>query len=138
MTIDYSEKGKVKFTMIDYIKGMLDELPGDMEGTVTTPASSHLFDVNDDAEKLPDAMSEMFHHNTAKLLFLCKRARPDVQPAVAFLCTRVTAPDVDDYKKLGRAMKYLRGSLYMPLVLEADEVRSSNGGWMHPLPYTLI
>jgi hypothetical protein len=122
MTIDYSEKGKVKFTMIDYIKGMLDELPGDMEGTVTTPASSHLFDVNDDAEKLSDAMSEMFHHNTAKLLFLCKRARPDVQPAVAFLCTRVIAPDVDDYKKLGRAMKYLRGSLYMPLILEADEV----------------
>ncbi len=122
MTIDYSVKGKVKFTMIDYIKGMLDELPVDMDGTVPTPASSHLFEVNAVAEKLNIAMSEMFHHNTAKLLFLCKRAQPDIQPAVAFLCTRVTAPDVDDYKKLGRTMKYLRGSVYMPLTLEADEV----------------
>ena len=66
MTIDYSTKGKVKFTMIDYIKGMLDELPVDMEGTVPTHASSHLFEVNDDAEKLSNTMSEMFHHNTAK------------------------------------------------------------------------
>ena len=88
MTIDYSDKGKVKFTMIDYIKGMLDELPGDMEGTVTTPASSHLFDVNDNAEKLYDAMGEMFHHNTAKLPFLCQHAWPDIQPALAFLSTR--------------------------------------------------
>lgn len=62
----------------------------------------------------------MFHHNTAKLLFLCKRARPDVQTAVAFLSTRVKGPDRDDYKKLSRVMKYLRGTVNMPLTLEAD------------------
>ena len=44
-----------------------------------------------------------------------------MQTAVAFLCTRVKAPDVDDYKKLGRTMMYLRGTLNMPLTLEADE-----------------
>jgi hypothetical protein len=123
MTIDYSEKGKVKFTMIDYIKGMLEELPVDMDGTAPNPATSHLFEVNESATKLPNAMSDLFHHNTAKLLFLCKRARPDIQTAVAFLCTRVKDPDMDDYKKLSRTMKYLRGTLYMPLVLEADNVR---------------
>ena len=48
-----------------------------------------------------------FHHNVAKLLFLCKRARPDLQTAVAFLSTWVQRPDRDDYKKLARAMKYL-------------------------------
>jgi len=62
----------------------------------------------------------MFHHNTAKLLFLCKRARPDLQTAVAFLCTRVKMPDVDDYKKLCRVMRYLRATKQMPLTLEAD------------------
>jgi hypothetical protein len=72
------------------------------------------------AEKLSDELGNLYHHNVAKLLFLCKRARPDVQTAVAFLCTRVKAPDVDDYKKLGRVMQYLRGSMYMPLTLEAD------------------
>ncbi|KAI2512927.1 Reverse transcriptase (RNA-dependent DNA polymerase) [Fragilaria crotonensis] len=120
MTIDFSVKGKVKFTMIDYIENMITELPADMSGTVRSPASSHLFDVNDDAEKLNTELSDFFHHNVAKLLFLCKRARPDIQTAVAFLCTRVKEPDVDDYKKLGRTMMYLRGTAKMPLTLEAD------------------
>jgi hypothetical protein len=122
MTIDYSIPGKVKFTMVDYIKTMLDELPDDMSGTATTPAASHLFDVNESAEKLPAAIGNIYHHNAAKLLFLCKRARPDVQPATAFLCTRVKLPDVDDYKKLTRTMKYLRGTLHMPLILEANDM----------------
>jgi hypothetical protein len=34
----------------------------------------------------------------------------------------VKAPDVDDYKKLGQVMQYLRGSMYMPLTLEADDM----------------
>ncbi|KAI2509007.1 Reverse transcriptase (RNA-dependent DNA polymerase) [Fragilaria crotonensis] len=110
--------------MIDFIEGMMHELPVDTDSTVTTPALSHLFDVNDDAEKLSDSMGEMFRHNTTKLLFLCKHARPDIQPAVAFLCTRVTVPDVDDYKKLRRT-------------LEADEVNIVKW-WVHPLLCTLI
>ena len=122
MTIDYSLTGKVMFTMVDYIKTMLDELPSDMDGTAPTPASSHLFEVNELAEKLSTELGNLYHHNAAKLLFLCKRARPDVQTATAFLCTRVKAPDVDDYKKLSRTMQYLRGSLYMPLTLEADDM----------------
>jgi hypothetical protein len=79
----------------------LKELPADMFGTVRTPAASHLFDVNDDTEKLNAELSDFFHHNVAKLLFLCKRARPDIQTVIAFLCTRVKEPDVDD-KKTGQ------------------------------------
>ena len=81
-----------------------------------------LFDVDESAEMLSDELGNTFHHNTAKLLFLCKRARPNVQTAVAFLCTQVKALDMDDYKKLARTMKYLRGSLYMPLIMEADDM----------------
>ena len=121
MTIDFSEKGKVKFSMIDYVQKMLDSLPDDMTGESSTPASNHLFEVNPEATKLDEATSDMFHHNTAKLLFLCKRARPDTQTAVSFLCTRVKSPDADDYQKLRRVMRYLRATKIMPLVLEADE-----------------
>lgn len=122
MRIDYSTPGKVAITMVDYIDNMLRELPEDMAGTATSPASNHLFNVNNDnPAKLDKETSEMFHHNVAKLLFLCKRARPDVQTVVAFLTKRVKAPDMDDYKKLRRVMQYLRGTLDMPLTLEADD-----------------
>ena len=102
MVLDFSTPGKVKFSMVDYIKEMLDELPEDMAGEAATPAANHLFEVNEATSEmlLDEQHADMFHHNTAKLLFLCKRARPDVQTAVAFLCTRVTSPDTDDYKKL--------------------------------------
>jgi hypothetical protein len=87
---------------------MLHEIPADMGGEAATPAANHLFVVNEDGEKLDEETAQLFHHFVAKLLFLCKRARPDTQTAVAFLYTRVKAPDRDDYKKLARVMKYLR------------------------------
>ena len=100
---------------------MLNELPSsDMDGEAVNPAAEHLFTANENPVLLDEATLQMFHTNTAKLLFLSKRARPDVQPAVAYLTTRVKSPDEDDYKKLSRVMKYLRGSIDKILTLEAD------------------
>jgi hypothetical protein len=107
MTIDYSIPGKVQFIMNDYIENLIDDAPADMTGNAATPAAKHLFEVNDNAQKLSPKNSDVYHHNTAKLLYLSKRARPDLQTAVAFLCTRVKQPDVDDWKKLGRCIRYL-------------------------------
>jgi hypothetical protein len=121
MTIDYSEDGKVKFIMTDYVQGILDETPDDMNGFAVTPAASNLFTVREKVNKLDDARADTYHRLTAKLLYLCKRARPDLQPTVAFLTTRVVQPDDDDWNKLTRAMRYLRGSKDLYLTLEADE-----------------
>jgi hypothetical protein len=87
MTIDYSEDGKVKFIMSDYIEGILGEAPDDMDGTAVTPAALNLFTVRTDADKLDDGDADTYHRLTAKLLYLCKWARPDLQTAIAFLTT---------------------------------------------------
>jgi hypothetical protein len=42
--------------------------------------------------------------------------------AVAFLCTRVKSPDVNDWKKLGRGIMYLRGTPDLPLTLKAGDM----------------
>ena len=120
MTLDYTIVGKVQIKMIDYIDGMLGSLPEGMNGESATPAGNHLFMVNPDAASLSESEAEVFHHYVAKLLFLCKRARPDILTAIAFLSTRVNRPDVDDQKKLIRVMKYLRATRGIPLTLEAD------------------
>jgi len=68
----------------------------------------------------------------AKCLFASKRARPDIILPVAFLTTRVKSPDTDDWKKLTRAIRYLRGTIELPLILRADsayicrQTRASN------------
>jgi hypothetical protein len=92
ITIDYSEKGKVTFTMYDYLEVILDEMPADMKGTAPTPASNNLFEAHEDSPALNKKESDFFHRATARLLFAAKRARPDLQVAVAYLCTRVKAP----------------------------------------------
>jgi hypothetical protein len=121
MTIDYSEEGKVKFTMPDFVDGILEEAPMDMDGIAVTPAAGDLFTVREDSDALDGPHADTYHRLTAKLLYLCKRARPDLQTTVAFLTTRVVQPNVDDWKKLTRCIRYLRGSKELFLTLEANE-----------------
>ena len=96
MTIDYSSYGKVLFLMINYIGKVLDDIPEDMKGESATPATHHLFAITEDSTKLPQADSDIFHHFVAQLIYLSKRACPDIQLSVSFLCTKVIGPDNDD------------------------------------------
>jgi hypothetical protein len=45
MSLDFSETGKVIVSMQDYINGILSEVPDDMGGIATTPATSGLFEI---------------------------------------------------------------------------------------------
>jgi hypothetical protein len=62
----------------------------------TSTAPNDLFIVNKDAEKLSEEGATTFHNLVAKTLYVSKRAGPDVSMAIAFLTTRVRAPDVND------------------------------------------
>ena len=113
MDFDYKKPGVVKIKMQKYIEKMLDEFEYNDEigmATARSPAADHLFEVNEEATKLDKSKAETFHTMVAKALFVCMRARPDITLTVAFLCTRVKAPDEDDWKKLIRLLKYLNGT----------------------------
>jgi hypothetical protein len=58
----------------------------------------------------------------AKALFLCKHARPDIQPIIAVLYTRVKGPNEANWAKLVRLMKYLKGTRELKLTLSADNL----------------
>eukprot|EP00970_Alexandrium_tamarense_P015266 scaffold4923_cov115-Alexandrium_tamarense.AAC.1 len=124
MDLDYSEKGKVKVSMIKYVKKIIDGFPDMIEKTSASPASDHLFQVRDEAEAklLPEEQADAFHTTVAQLLFLSARARRDIQTAVAFLTTRVKQPDEDDWGKLKRVLKYLNGTRHMKLTLSVDKL----------------
>ena len=88
MIFDFSEKGKVKIDMIDYISKMIDEFSVKFKESdfAVTPASDDLFNI-DESEVLNKDKREEFHTFVAKCLFACKRARPDLHTATIALCT---------------------------------------------------
>ena len=59
----------------------------------------------------------MFHRIVAKLLYVSKRARPDIDLAVSFLCTRVADPTKGDKKKLKRLLYYVNETINMVRII---------------------
>jgi len=59
MKIDYRRKGKVTFSMENYIKQLLEEALYDMTGTAKTPVACHLFNTNDGAIKLDEKKAQI-------------------------------------------------------------------------------
>jgi hypothetical protein len=124
MTLDYTVKGEVKITMVDYLKGVIGDFPEVIDGTAPTAASEHLSNVRPDEERvlLEEDRARAFHHAVAQLLFASSIARKDIQLAVSFLTTKVKQPDEDDWNKLKRLLTYIRGTIYMPLILRANSL----------------
>jgi hypothetical protein len=117
MCLDFSCPGKLVVSMESYIKAMIEEMPEDMTGVSVTPAATNLINVNSTNPVYPnESDSEVFVHMVMQLLY---RARPDVRTAVSFLYTRLQHPDKDGYKKLARVMKYLQGTVGLPLTLSS-------------------
>ena len=109
------EDGHVVISMEAYLDGVLGEL--DVKGTVTTPATANLFNVNSRSPLLSADGTKKFHTVVAKLLYLAKRVRLDILLAIAFLSTRVRSPTDEDQGKLDRVLKYLNGTRKQVLVM---------------------
>jgi hypothetical protein len=122
MKLDYSVKGEVKISMTDYVKKMIENFGEDVSEPAKTPAAAHLFTVREDAKKLDEKQAQKFHNTVAKGLFLCKRARLDLQTTIAYLSTRVKEPDEDDWKKLMRMMRYLNKTKDLVRTMKADKM----------------
>jgi len=121
MRFNFNVRGQVQIDMEEYVKSILHHANDDMKGVAVTPASNYLFQTNDDSVKLDHDCKEQFVHLVMQLLYLSQRGRPDIRTAVSFLCTRLHDPDEDDYKKLSRVIKYLRGTTDLTLTLQAEK-----------------
>jgi hypothetical protein len=121
MILDFTQDGALKIKMKCYIQGMLDEFPFEVKPSQTTPWTEKLFKVQEDAKKLDEERRSIFHTFVMKAMFTCKRARPDIEPAISFLSSRVNDPNKGDWKKLLRVMSFMKGTTDDVLTLEADD-----------------
>jgi len=80
----FKEDGTVQTKIKEHIKDAIDGFKEDITKSVVTPATRGLFEINENCPKLSVEDSENYHSTTAKLLYISKRARLDIQLAVAF------------------------------------------------------
>ena len=126
MTIDYRTSGKVKFNMYQFIDDVLQTVPDIYKKGIgmATAAPENLYEIREDDDEglviLPSKEKEEYHTLTMKLMYLSKRARPDLQTSIAFHSTRVRRPDLDDQKKLARTIRHLEYTKHLPMILSWD------------------
>ena len=121
MNFDFNIKGKVKITQEGFINDFIQDMEGVIDGVKAYPALKDLFHIGD-SESLLQEQKEFFHSTTARLLYLAKRSRPDLLLAISYLTKRVQQPNIDDLHKLERVVKYLRGTMNLGIILEADKI----------------
>ncbi len=122
--MEFMDDGLLEVSMFKYLRNVIEEFPEKITGRAATPAAGHLFDVRDEKEARPleEERALAFHHTVAQLLFMATRARQDIQTAVAFLTTRVKAPDENNWGKLKRVLKYLNGTKFLKLTLSVGDL----------------
>lgn len=110
MDLDFKDVGNVRITMHGAEADII-ATAGDIGARDTnSPALDNLFVVNQDNELVSEADQDWFRSNVAKLLYLGKRARPEILTAISFLATRAAKADSDDLGKLRRVLRYIRSS----------------------------
>ena len=103
MDFEFTGNGKVEISMKDYLRECIEtyeEIDTGLGEKCSTPGKHDLFKVDKDSRILDDKKAEIFYHIVAKLLYVSKRARLDIDLVVSFMCTRAVEPTEQDWKKL--------------------------------------
>ena len=59
----------------------------------------------------------------ANILFVSCHSQTNLKSSIEFLTTRVNQPNLDNYKKLARCVRYIRDTVELPLTLEERKSR---------------
>lgn len=125
MDFDYSIKGEVRISMKHYVDKTIKGFPDPLRNKVIlTPATGKLYEVRPEVPKLCPDKKKKFHRIVAQLLYMLKRARPYLAPAVPFLTTRVCDPTDDDWLKLRHIIEYLSATKDLCLTLVVDKSKN--------------
>ena len=96
MDISFTNNHKVRIAMKSYLQEAIRAFGEDTSTGTAIPATRTLFKINKDIPSLEHSMAAIFHHIVAKLLYVTKRARVELQLVIAFLYTRVSKSTEED------------------------------------------
>ena len=81
--------GELRVTILDHLKGVLEDLPEVITGISKSPEANHLFQVSPEDERtlLNEEQETALQHTVEHMIFVMSRARKDTNTAIAVLCT---------------------------------------------------
>ena len=94
-TLNHSIKGQVFIDVKDCVKDVIKEFENKTISEIKNPVDDELFEVCESKLSFKEKKKE-FHIMMAKALFLTKRARSDIECAMAFSSTRVFKLNEED------------------------------------------
>jgi Reverse transcriptase (RNA-dependent DNA polymerase) len=102
---DFRVAGQVSLSMDGYVNDIIKKY--EVTKKCRTPATDRLFQTTADSPLLTSEKSELFRSCVMTLYYLAKRTRPEILTAISYCATRISAPTVEDEKKLDRILSYL-------------------------------
>jgi hypothetical protein len=124
MNLKFKDDGTVHLGMKGYIEEAIELFGEDVSTKVANAATKKLFTVSETSAPLSTDKADLFHSVVAKLLWVMKRSRPDIETAISYLCTRVSCCNEDDWGKLKRLLQFLNQTIDDERIMGADDLFS--------------
>lgn len=108
MDIEFNDDKTVSISTPEYLDQAIETFSEEVKGEVTSPANKTLFKVDEESLVLDRNRHDIFHSIVARLLWVMKRSRADLETAISFLCTRVSCSTEEDWEKMRRVLKFVK------------------------------
>ena len=109
---------KLVINMTSYIENILSN--NQITQQSDYPSTLNLFEENENIQLLNPELQKKLHTIIAQLLFLSKRARPDIALVVNHLSSRVNKFNNNDYNKILKCLHYLNKTKNNELILSCN------------------
>jgi hypothetical protein len=121
--VQSSDRSVIKLSQKGLIKKLLEQYLDDKLVALSTPATPDLFELDDASPRLDNAKE--FLSIVMSLMYVARLTRPDLLLAVTFLASRAHCTTLQDMSKLIRVLRYLKGTIDLPLIINCNDLKLS-------------
>ena len=88
--IEFLAKVKLYLFMKDYIEESIDLFEEKLSAALSSPSKRGMQNIGESSTRLEKKDADILHSIVAKIIWVEKSLRPDIEPYISFLCNRVT------------------------------------------------
>ena len=119
MDIELLADVKLSLLMKYYIGESIYLFGDEISAKVSSPVKKGLQEIHESSKRIEKKDVDILHSIVAKLIWVEKGGSPDIEPAIFFLCARVTKSTKEDKEKFRRVFKYRKHTIDDKMIMGA-------------------